>query len=133
MPTESPIRFGIVGCGSIGPTHAGALKQLPDLAELVAVADLIPDRAKAIAEKFGVTRIYNHHEALLQDATIDAVIFATPSGMHADGAVAAMRAGKHAIVEKPMDVTLEACDRMIAAERETGKKRWPWRFCINPT
>lgn len=116
-----PVRFGIVGCGAIGPTHAGALKQLEN-AEIMAVADVIPARAKAMAEKFGVGKIYPSDEVLLQDATIDAVIFATPSGMHADQAVRAMKAGKHVVVEKPMDVSLDACDRMIAAERETGKK-----------
>lgn len=122
-PTEAPpVRFGIVGCGAIGPTHAGALKQLPGLAELVAVADVLPERAKKVADQFGVPKIYRHSDEMLADASIDAVIFATPSGQHAPSAVQAMRAGKHVIVEKPMDVSLEACDRMIAAEQETGKK-----------
>src|SRR5207248_2785947 len=56
------------------------------------------------------------------DPDIDVVSICTPSGMHADMAVQALRAGKHVIVEKPMDVSLEACDRMIQAEDETGKK-----------
>jgi predicted dehydrogenase len=59
---------------------------------------------------------------MLRDPDIDAVCVCTPSGMHADHAVAALRAGKHAVVEKPMDVSLDACDRMISAEQETGKK-----------
>ncbi|HEX8342291.1 MAG TPA: Gfo/Idh/MocA family oxidoreductase [Tepidisphaeraceae bacterium] len=115
------IRFGIVGGGAIGPTHAGALKQIDD-AQLVAVADLKPERVQAMAEKFGVSRVYSSGDELVADPDVDVVIFATPSGMHADQAVAAMRAGKHVIVEKPMDVTLEACDRMIAAEKQTGRK-----------
>lgn len=117
----TPIRFGIVGCGAIGPTHAGVLKQIPE-AQLVAVADLLPDRAQAMAQKFGVERVYKTDAQLIADKNVDVVIFATPSGMHADQAVAALRAGKHVVVEKPMDVTLAACDRMIAAEKETGKK-----------
>ena len=121
-PSHRRIRFGIVGCGSIGPTHAGALGQLPELAELVAVADVVPERAAKMAQTFAVARMYEHSDALLADAEIDVVILATPSGMHAEGAVKAMRAGKHVIVEKPMDVSLAACDRMIAAEQETGKK-----------
>ncbi len=115
------LRFGIVGCGSIGPTHAGALAQIGD-AELVAVADRLRDRAEAMAKKFGITRIYESDDQLIADPEIDVVCLCTPSGMHADGAVKAMRAGKHVVVEKPMDVSLEACDRMIAAERETGRK-----------
>ena len=115
------LRFGVVGCGSVGPTHAGAIRQIGD-AELVAVADIIADRAKATAKKFDVTRIYESHRDLIADPDIDIVNFATPSGMHADHAVEAMRAGKHVIIEKPMDVSLEACDRMIAAAEQTGRK-----------
>jgi predicted dehydrogenase len=66
--------------------------------------------------------VYASDAELLADADIDIVCLCTPSGMHADGAVAALRAGKHAIVEKPMEVSLAACDRMITAADETGKK-----------
>lgn len=116
-----PVRFAIVGCGAIGPTHAGALKQIEN-AELVAVADILPDRAQAMADKFAVKTVYTSLEQVLADANVDAVVIATPSGMHADQAIQVMKAGKHVIVEKPMDVSLEACDRMIQAEQETGKK-----------
>jgi predicted dehydrogenase len=114
------IRFGIVGCGAIGPTHAGAISQMAD-AELVAVADLIPARAKAVAEKFAVEKIYADQTELFADRNVDVVCLCTPSGMHADGAVLALQAGKHVVVEKPMDITTAACDRMIAAQRQTGK------------
>jgi predicted dehydrogenase len=114
-------RFGIVGCGSIGPTHAGALRQIEN-AELIAVADLVPERAEALAKRFGVTRIYSDVAMMLADPGVDVVVLCTPSGQHAEQAIAAMRAGKHVVIEKPMDVSLEACDRLIAAERETGKK-----------
>lgn len=116
------VRFGLVGCGAIGPTHAASLRQLADVADLVAVADFIPERAKKVADPFGVKKIYTTDEELLADKDIDAISFCTPSGKHADQAVRAMRAGKHVVVEKPMDVSLAACDRMIAAEKETGKK-----------
>jgi UDP-N-acetyl-2-amino-2-deoxyglucuronate dehydrogenase len=115
------IRFGVIGCGSIGPTHCGAILQIDD-AELAAVADVVAEKAEKVAKKFDVTRVYHSDAELLADPEIDAVCICTPSGMHAEGAIAAMRAGKHVVVEKPMDVSLEACDRMIAAEDETGKK-----------
>lgn len=118
---EGKLRFGIIGCGSIGPTHAGAINQIAD-AELVAVSDVIAERAEKVAQKYGVARVHDSHRALLADPDIDIVCVCTPSGMHADNAVEALRAGKHVIVEKPMDVSLEACDRLIAAEDETGKK-----------
>jgi predicted dehydrogenase len=116
------LKFGLVGCGAIGPTHAASLRQLADVADLVAVADLVPERAKKIADQFGVKKIYKTGAELIADGEVEAVSFCTPSGMHADQAVKAMKAGKHVVVEKPMDVSLAACDRMISAERETGKK-----------
>jgi predicted dehydrogenase len=89
--------------------------------QLVAVADVINQRATDLAGKFGVPNVYPNDEAMLRDADIDVIILATPSGMHADAAVRAMRAGKHVVVEKPMDISLEACDKIIAAQAETGK------------
>lgn len=121
--TESRrVRFGLVGCGAIGPTHAASLRQLNDVADLVAVADFIPERAKKVADQFKISTIYKTDEELIADPNVDAVVFATPSGRHADQAVRALRAGKHVVVEKPMDVSLAACDRMIQAEKETGRK-----------
>jgi predicted dehydrogenase len=114
------IKFGIVGCGAIGPTHAGALRQMHDV-ELVAVADLKPDRAQAVADKFSVPKIYHDQQQLLNDPDIDVVCLCTPSGMHGDGAIAAMQAGKHVIVEKPMEISTAACDRMIDAQKKTGR------------
>jgi len=114
------IRFGIVGCGAIGPTHAGALAQMSDV-ELVAVADLIPQRAKTVADKFSVPKIYAEQKELFSDPSVDVAILCTPSGIHGEGAIAAMTAGKHVVVEKPMEINTAACDRMIAAQRSTGK------------
>jgi len=119
------LRFGIIGCGAIGPTHAGALRQIEERggdAEMVAVADPVAERAQKLVDKYGIGRVYGDYADLIADPEIDAVCVCTPSGMHADHAVAALRAGKHAIIEKPMDISLEACDRLIAAEEETGKK-----------
>jgi predicted dehydrogenase len=90
--------------------------------QIVACADPVADRARALADKFGIPKVYASDAELLADADVDVVCLCTPSGMHADGAVAALRAGKHVIVEKPMEVSLAACDRMIAAVDETGKK-----------
>ena len=115
------IRFGIIGCGGIGPTHAGAIQQIAG-AELAAAADTVAERAAAMARKFELSRVYDGHQALLRDPEIDAVCVCTPSGTHADIAIEALAAGKHVVIEKPMDVSLEACDRLIAAEDASGKK-----------
>lgn len=123
MSAEKKVyKFGVVGCGSIGPTHGAAIAQIPQEAELIAVADVVSERAHNMANKFGVKRVYSEFAELLADKDLDVICICTPSGMHADMAIRAMEAGKHVVVEKPMEVTLEACDRMIAAEDKTGKK-----------
>ena len=114
------MRFGIIGCGTIGPTHAAAIQQIAGL-ELVAAADLSLERAKYMANKFGVERFYRGHEELLADETIEAVTVCTPSGIHAEVGVAALLAGKHVLVEKPMDIRVESCDRLLEAARKSGK------------
>jgi UDP-N-acetyl-2-amino-2-deoxyglucuronate dehydrogenase len=117
----APVRFGIVGCGAIGPTHAGAVAQIEG-ASVVAVSDVVGPRARAMADKFGVGRVYADQQELFDDPDVDVVCLCTPSGMHADGAVAALQAGKHVIIEKPMEITLAACDRIIA-EAERAKRK----------
>lgn len=121
MPaTTSPLRFGIAGCGAIGPTHARAILELGH--RVVALADPVESRARKLLDEIGSdARIHRDHAALASDDNVDAVAVCTPSGMHADHAVAALLAGKHVIVEKPMDVTIEACDRLIAAADRAGR------------
>ena len=119
--TPRPLRFGIVGCGGVGPTHAGALMRIED-ATIAAVADLIPQRANDLAAKVCAAKIYRSDEELAADPDIDVVCLATPSGDHAAHAIRAMQAGKHVVVEKPMEISLAACDEMIRVQRETGRK-----------
>jgi UDP-N-acetyl-2-amino-2-deoxyglucuronate dehydrogenase len=114
------LRFAIVGAGVIGKVHAKALSELPDLAELVTVVDSDPTMATALADQYGVAAATDL-DTVLQRDDIDAVCICTPSGLHADGAVVALEAGKHVVVEKPLDVSLAAADRVIDAEKRTGK------------
>jgi UDP-N-acetyl-2-amino-2-deoxyglucuronate dehydrogenase len=114
------LRFGILGCGVIGPHHAKAIAGLDD-AELVAVADVVPEKAQNLAEEYDCAQ-YGDLSDLLKDDGIDAICLCTPSGMHADEAIAALEAGKHAVIEKPLDITLESIDRLLAVQRATGRK-----------
>ncbi|NLU41737.1 MAG: Gfo/Idh/MocA family oxidoreductase [Firmicutes bacterium] len=117
-------RFGIIGCGVIYGAHAGAIAALEN-AELVAIADIVEEKArKAAAERsHGANpQIYTDYREMLKRDDIDIVSVCTPSGMHADMACDVMNAGKHVIVEKPMDVTLKACDKFIETWKKTGKK-----------
>ena len=94
------INFAILGCGTIGDVHARAIATL-DSARLVAVCDADGARAKSYAEKYGV-KSYSDYNTLLADGEVDAICVCTPSGMHAEQAIAALRANKHVLVEKPM-------------------------------
>jgi predicted dehydrogenase len=117
------LRFGIIGAGGIARSHANALRQLAEMATLVAVADVVPAAADSFAQRFGVEG-YGGEDAirrLLDRRDIDAVTLATPSGLHSEQAVQALDAGKHCLSEKPIAITLEQADAMIAAQRRTGK------------
>jgi UDP-N-acetyl-2-amino-2-deoxyglucuronate dehydrogenase len=118
--TLEKVRFGILGCGVIGPHHARAIAGLED-AELVAVADVVPELADKLAGEYGCSAHYGLGE-MLSEAELDAVCVCTPSGMHAGDAIAALEAGKHVVIEKPVDVTLEATDRLLEVQRATGGK-----------
>jgi predicted dehydrogenase len=111
------IRFGILGSGFMGRTHAEAVKRLPG-AELVAVHG--GTRAPALAERYGMA--YEADKAaLLARKDIDAIIVTTPHHLHVEEAVAAFAQGKHVLVEKPLATSVADCDRMIAAAAAAKK------------
>jgi UDP-N-acetyl-2-amino-2-deoxyglucuronate dehydrogenase len=110
--------FGIVGAGVISSTHAKAIAALP-AARLVAVTDVVPERAEAFAGKYGC-HVEPDLDALLARGDIDVVSVCVPSGLHAGVGIQAAAAGKHLVVEKPIDVTLAAADRLIDAVRTAG-------------
>jgi predicted dehydrogenase len=110
--------FGIVGCGLISTFHARALADVRG-AKLVACFDTRePAAAKFAAEN--CCQAYQELDAMLADPNVDIVTIATPSGAHMEPAVAAARAGKHVIVEKPLEITLQKCDRIIEASATAG-------------
>jgi UDP-N-acetyl-2-amino-2-deoxyglucuronate dehydrogenase len=110
--------FGIVGAGVIGTTHADAIALVPN-AQLVAVTDVLPQRARDLAATFGCTAELDLG-ALLARADVDVVSVCVPSGLHAEVGARAALAGKHLVVEKPIDVSLEAADQLIAVARRAG-------------
>lgn len=118
--SAAKVRFAVIGAGMIGNAHARALTGL-DTAELVVIADLVQDKAAAMAQQWGVAEATTDVAGLLRREDIDAVTICVPSGRHADLAVAALEAGKHVVIEKPIDVSLEAADRVIAAEKASGR------------
>jgi UDP-N-acetyl-2-amino-2-deoxyglucuronate dehydrogenase len=113
--------FGIVGCGVIAATHAAAIGAIGEAggAGLVAVTDVDAGRAAVFAASHGCA-VEPDLAALLSREDIDLVCVCVPSGLHAEVGIQAAAAGKHLIVEKPIDVSLAAADRLIAAACEAG-------------
>ena len=114
------VKFAILGCGTIGDVHARAIMELKD-AELVALCDVNADKAREYAEKYGV-KFYTDYNEMLDDTGIDAVAICTPSGMHADQAISALRKGKHVLVEKPMALTSADAKRVCDEAKKSDKK-----------
>ena len=116
----TPVRFGLIGCGKIAQRFAQVLAKLPG-AVLAGVASRTPDGARAFGERHGVPWFASAGDLLAQ-AGVQVACVLTPSGAHADAAVAAARAGCHVVVEKPIALTLADADRMIAAADEAQVK-----------
>ncbi len=114
---SDPTRVAIIGCGWAGARHARALEQCG--AELRWLVDVEPTRAEVLRGPHGTARITADYCKALQDAEVDAVDICLPHNLHAPVAVAAARAGKHILCEKPLADTLTAADEMIAAAEAT--------------
>jgi predicted dehydrogenase len=112
--------FAIVGTGLISKFHAKALKDVPG-AHLVAVCSRDRRRAEAFAAEFGCEAFTSLDDALAHPA-VDVLTITTPSGAHLDAALAAAKAGKHVLCEKPLEITAERVDAMIAAHRAAGTR-----------
>ena len=114
------LRFGLIGCGRVAPRHAQSLGEMPD-ACLVAVADIKESRALRFAREYAADP-FTDYRLLLERPDVDVVSICAPSGLHSQMALEAMQAGKHVIVEKPIALSLEDADRMIAAAEASRLK-----------
>lgn len=112
--------YAVVGLG-VGMRHVEAAAN-SERANLVAVCDLIQEKLDKVTEQFPGTLTYLDFDEMLKNPDIDIVSICVPSGMHADLAVRALEAGKHVLVEKPIDITVDAAMRIEEARVRTGKK-----------
>ena len=108
--------FGIIGCGMISHFHAKAIQDIRG-ASLAACISSRFESAEKLAAEYGATA-YRELDAMLADPAVDIVTICTPSGAHMEPAIAAAKAGKHVIVEKPLEITLRRCDKIIRACEE---------------
>lgn len=114
------MRFAIVGAGVIGHVHAAAIEALRPRAELVFVADLAEERARSLAAIHSAESGSSLTDVQAR-RDIDAVAICTPSGAHADLAVAALDGGMHVVVEKPLDITTKRARRVLDAQRRAKR------------
>jgi predicted dehydrogenase len=117
---DQRLRFGVVGCGVIGTIHARAIESLED-ARLVAVADIDEPRAERLGSAYGA-QVFGNLELMLDGVELDVVNVCTPSGMHGEQAISAMRWGRHVIVEKPIEIQLPRIDHMLREQQRARVK-----------
>lgn len=121
--------FGVVGSGLIADFHARALGDIPN-ARFTACCDKVPERAVRLAEKYGA-KAFTSYEEMVRSDDVDIVTIATPSGLHMEPTIAAAKAGKHVLCEKPLEITLDRIDAMIEAHERAGTRLggiFPYRF-----
>jgi len=116
------IRVAVIGMGAISAAHMEAYLTFGERCRIVALSDIYTDKAEQAKRKYGLDcMIFHDYQEMLARDDIDLVSVCTPPYTHADIAVAALRAGKHVIVEKPMASSLAECDRMNEAAAASGK------------
>src|SRR5262245_57951410 len=120
MPEARPLGVAIVGCGMIARFHARALQDVPET-RLIALVSRNRANAENLLKAVDLSAsIHTDLAPVLDRKDIDIVIVTTPSGVHLEPAVAAARAGKHVVVEKPLEITAERCDAIIRACDDSG-------------
>ena len=122
IDTTQKVRVGVIGAGWIAEAHIDMYRQMPDV-EIVAVADLVPGKAQALCERFGVegVRYYLSGHEMLEAEQLDAVSVCTYNTQHAPCAIDALEHGCHVLLEKPFTVTLDEAVAVMRAEKKSGK------------
>jgi predicted dehydrogenase len=123
MPEK--IRVGLIGCGNISRAHLGAYRDLSEHFEVVAVADIVADKARERAAEFGVPRAVRHIDELCAMPDLDVIDITAPPYTHMPFAMQAAEAGKDVFVEKPAGGSLAEIDAMAACEQRTGRRIVP--------
>ncbi len=116
------LRWAFIGTGGISGTHIGAIRQIPEI-EIVAGCDIKPDRQVWFKQQPGCQNAstYTDYKEMLKKEKIDVVDVCTPNGVHCPAAIAALQAGCHVIVEKPMAMDPAECAKMCAAAKKAKK------------
>ena len=117
------LKIAIIGTGNISHNHIQGYLEFADRCQIVALVDIYPEKAEEKKRQYGLTnvKVYASHEEILGDTEIDVFDVCTPPYVHAEISINALNAGKHVLCEKPMAASLQECDAMISAAKESGK------------
>ncbi|MCD6360634.1 MAG: Gfo/Idh/MocA family oxidoreductase [Armatimonadetes bacterium] len=118
--SDAPIRVAIIGCGGISTNHLAGYGHVPE-AEPVACCDVVEERAADFARRAGIADVYTDYRDVMARDDIDMVDICAIDEVHAEIAVAALRAGKHALIEKPLAMTGEEGEAILEASRRSGR------------
>jgi len=113
------IGLAVIGCGGIARSYLEALRSMKDF-KIIAAVDAVEERAKKYASKCGAERYYVSIDEPLEDPEVEAVCICLPNYLHSSVAIAAAKAGKHILVEKPMALSLKETDEMIKTAEDEG-------------
>ncbi|MGH7476218.1 MAG: Gfo/Idh/MocA family protein [Longimicrobiales bacterium] len=115
------VKIGLLGTGAIAQVvHLPTLGQMPGVG-VAAVCDADPAKARAIGSRFEIPRVYRADDDLVRDPDLEGVIICTPSYLHEQQSIAALEAGKHVLVEKPLALTADGARRVLTAAEASGR------------
>jgi len=114
------VKLGLIGTGGIAQAHCRAISDI-DGAEIIAASDIVKANLERTANQWGIPKTFTDYNEMLKMDEIDAALVCTPTAVHAPPTVAALKAGKHVLCEKPMEATLAAATEMARAAHESGK------------
>jgi predicted dehydrogenase len=114
------LKVGLIGCGDIARVHASGWQAHADKAAIIAVSDVVEASARAMAKRVGGATVYTDFRKLVEDPTVQAVDVCLPHHLHKDAIVAAARAGKHVICEKPLCLSLDEAREIGEAVEAAG-------------
>lgn len=114
LPNNTPLKVGIAGLGRLGRRHAEQLAFRTRGAQLVSACSPIRTELEWARDEFGLETLHEDFDAFVRDPRLDAVVLVTPTSLHAEQTIAALEAGKHVFVEKPLALNVEDCERVEA-------------------
>jgi UDP-N-acetyl-2-amino-2-deoxyglucuronate dehydrogenase len=113
------VKFAIVGCGRIAQRHA---EHIHKKGELVAVCDVVKEKADALAQQYNAKAYYQIEDLLKEEKGVDVISVCSPNGLHAEHSIKSLRNGCHVLCEKPMAINVQDCGQMIQAAEHSNKR-----------